>query len=45
MSLSLTPNRREAILALRKEVKRRIIGQRRRFNQRTASSEGDPSLG
>jgi len=37
--------RREAILARRKEVKRRTIDERRRFNQRTASSEDDPSLG
>jgi hypothetical protein len=37
--------RREAILARRKEVKRRTIEERRRLNQRTASSEDDPSLG
>ena len=37
--------RREAILANRKEVKRCTIDERRRFNQRTASSEGSPSLG
>ena len=37
--------RREAILARRKEVKRRTIVERRRFNQRLASSEDGPSLG
>jgi len=37
--------RREAILARRKEVKRRTIEERRRFNQWTASSEDDPPLG
>jgi hypothetical protein len=37
--------RREAILTRRKEVKRRTIEARRRFNQRRASSEDDPSLG
>jgi len=47
---NLTPadvyyGRREAILGRRKEVRRRTIEERRRFNQRTASSEDDPSLG
>jgi hypothetical protein len=37
--------RREAILSRRKEVKRLTIEERRRFKQRTASSENDPSLG
>lgn len=37
--------RREAIFARRKEVRRRTIEERRRFNQRTASSEDSPSLG
>jgi hypothetical protein len=37
--------RREAILARRKEVKHQTIEQRRRFNQRTASSEDGPVLG
>jgi putative transposase len=36
---------REAILARRREVKRRTIEDRRRFNQRRPSSEDGPSLG
>lgn len=38
-------DRREVILARRKEVKRSTIEEKRRFNQRTASSQDDPSLG
>jgi hypothetical protein len=37
--------RRETIFARRKDVKQCTIEERRRFNQRTASSEDTPSLG
>ncbi len=37
--------RREEILARRKEVRQRTIEERRRFNQRAATSEDSPSLG
>jgi len=36
---------REEILQRRKEVRQRTIEGRRMFNQRTAASDGSPSLG